>query len=100
MNADGSNGTQIAGNVSGNFAAVWSPDGTMIAFQSDQSGDNDIFVVNADGTGLRYLPRPGLDDLSPVWSPDGKQLLFISHTPNDPRSDLFLVNIDAFTPSQ
>ena len=52
------------------FQPAWSPDGTQIAFTSDRSGDWDIWVMNADGTGVRDLSRnpKGTDD-SPAWRP-------------------------------
>ena len=36
---------------------AWSPDGRRIAFMSNRDGTDDIFVVNADGSGLRNLTR-------------------------------------------
>src|SRR3989454_3709069 len=54
-NADGTGVTQLTHN---DFIAdddpVWSPDGKHIAFHSTRDGgDEDIFVMNADGTGVR-----------------------------------------------
>jgi Tol biopolymer transport system component len=57
-------------------AFSWSPDGRKLAFSAggrDYQGG--LFVINANGTGLRRLTR-GLDS-DPVWSPDGRQLLFV-----------------------
>ncbi|HIE03379.1 MAG TPA: hypothetical protein EYP61_01330, partial [Candidatus Latescibacteria bacterium] len=62
---------------------VWSPDGKKIAFVSDrystaQQGNDDIFVMNADGTRIvRLTEDPGYD-FAPQWSPDGKYILFTS----------------------
>jgi Tol biopolymer transport system component len=39
------------------------------------TGDIDIFVMNADGTGTRVLHQPG-DDYEPRWSPDGTRILY------------------------
>ena len=36
---------------------VWSPDGTMVAFTSDRDGDNEVYVIRADGSDLRQLTR-------------------------------------------
>ena len=58
----------------------WSPDGARIAFASFRSGGSDIYVVNADGSGLRNLmpsesPAVFFDD-APAWSPDGSRIAF------------------------
>jgi eukaryotic-like serine/threonine-protein kinase len=70
--------------------AEWSPDGSGIASNSAVSGLEQIYVVNADGSGQpRVLTdyRAGqthLDD----WSPDGQWLLFQRHD-RTPLTELF-----------
>jgi len=55
----------------------WSPDGTRIVYESNQTGDYRIWVMNADGSGPRRLTDdPGFADLNPAWSPDGTRILF------------------------
>ena len=49
----------------------WSPDGSRIVF-SDGTSFSTLYVVNADGTGLRPLATGYLPD----WSPDGSTILF------------------------
>jgi len=58
--------------------AVWSPDGRKIAFLSDLTGEEEIYLVDQDGGGAPErlttdgtMRRDGL-----VWSPDGKDLAF------------------------
>ena len=61
-----------------NLAPAASPDGRRIAFASDRDGDLEIYVMNADGGGLRPLTKdPGRDD-QPTWSPDGRWIAFTS----------------------
>lgn len=46
---------------------AWSPDGSMIAFASAQSGTPEIWVINADGTGLHQLTNAGMPTRYPIW---------------------------------
>ena len=56
---------------------AWSPDGRKLAFVSQREGNAEIYVMNADGSGLRNLIRTPSDDLDPSWSPDGRAIAFV-----------------------
>jgi tricorn protease len=58
--------------------AVWSPDGKWIAYDSDVSGENELYVRAQDGTGDPVQLTKGADTYyyNPVWSPDSKKLLW------------------------
>jgi Tol biopolymer transport system component len=61
------------------YWAVWSPDGTRIAFdRTGPSAFGDIWVMNADGSGQKRLTTSPGDDLGSAWSPDGEQIAFQS----------------------
>src|SRR6185295_14705278 len=49
-----------------------------IAFASDRDGDNDIFVMNADGTAPVNLTHHRGNDTYPAWSPDCRRIVFNS----------------------
>jgi Tol biopolymer transport system component len=53
---------------------AWSPDGSKIAFASRNNATFGIYVINADGSGLRRLTRETA--LDPAWSPDGSTIAF------------------------
>jgi eukaryotic-like serine/threonine-protein kinase len=55
-----------------------STDGKTFVFDSVEGSQEDLFLVRADGTGLRRLTDDGFKDRAPRWSPDGKQILFLS----------------------
>ena len=50
-----------------NYDPCWSPDGTRLVFVSDRSGADEVWVVNADGTGLQQLTDDGLTKRFPLW---------------------------------
>jgi Tol biopolymer transport system component len=54
-----------------------SPDGAWLAFTS-RGKQEDLCLVQADGSGLRRLTDDVYRDRQPVWSPDGQTLLFMS----------------------
>ncbi len=57
-----------------NWHGRWSPDGAHIAFLSQQSGWNEVWLVRPDGSGLRQLTHLGRDVADLDWSPDGTRL--------------------------
>jgi TolB protein len=65
----------IAGYSGLNTSAMVSPDGSRVAMVLSKSGSDNIWVCNADGTGLRRVTT-GVEDSSPTWSPDGHWICF------------------------
>lgn len=55
-----------------------SPDGQKIVFMSRREGNWEIYLVNADGSGLQRLTDDPAEDGLPAWSPDGKAIAFAS----------------------
>lgn len=54
----------------------WSPDGKSIAFITDRDGGDNLWVMNADGTGARAVSSEKENLVhTPWWSPDGQYLL-------------------------
>ena len=71
--------------------ARWSPDGKQIAFISDRTGEEEIYLIAQDGSGdLRQLTRGGQAmRYAPDWSPDGTHLAF-----SDKEGKLFVLEIE------
>ena len=66
-----------------------------IAFVSDRDGDDEIYVMNADGSGVVQLTDNGSVDRSPAWSPDGSRIVFASDRGNDEDIyDIYVMNAD------
>lgn len=57
----------------------WSPDGRKILFESNRTGNWDIYHMNSDGSGLKVLTRDTSDERQPDWHPDAKSILFESN---------------------
>ena len=56
----------------------WSPDGTRIAFKSNRGGSYNLYVMNADGSGVTRITSHAANDHDPSWLPDGRGLVFAS----------------------
>jgi Tol biopolymer transport system component len=72
---------------------VWSPDGSCIAFYSERdSGNQEIYVMRADGSvPTRITVHPAVD-YDPAWSPDGRQLAFVSQRDGD--YEIYVVDLE------
>jgi Tol biopolymer transport system component len=69
-----------------------SHDGQWLAFDSDRSGNSDIYKMHPDGTGLEQLTRDDADDFRPRWSADDKVISF--HTWRGGTRDVYAMNAD------
>lgn len=73
----------------------WARDGRLVfaAYREVREvGLEDLFVINADGSGLRKVPTPPeTREYQPDWSPDGRELLFCDYNRN---RRLFILTVD------
>jgi Tol biopolymer transport system component len=53
---------------------AWSPDGSRLAYVTEEGGQPQIFVARADGSGAVNLTNSDFLERNPTWSPDGQQL--------------------------
>jgi Tol biopolymer transport system component len=118
MDGDGSNQTNITNSATGDYDPAWSPDGTKIAFVSEpesrsfiewlsateedtkvrvfgwseQQGNTDIWVMDADGSNQIRLTETEAWDGHPAWSPDGTKIVFTSH--RDGVAQIYVMDAD------
>lgn len=69
------------------------PSADQIAFESDQTGNWDIYLLDTRVYVLRNLTQHPADDFAPSWSPDGSELLFYSDYNGDGRAELHILNM-------
>ncbi len=67
-------------------------EGPAIAFHADPDGNDDFYLIGADGSGLRPLTRMAETVAFPYWSPDGSKIAYLCCTGHD--SNLWVMNAD------
>lgn len=77
---------------------VWSPDGNWLAFESDMTGNWDIWLIHRDGTGLKQITHESSNERFASWSPDGTRLAFASDRSGN--WDIWSLNVNGTGPRQ
>ncbi len=76
-------------------SAKWSPDRERIVFEAiddEESGESNIFVINANGEGLIQLTNKQGYNSYPDWSPDGTKIAFQSD--RDGNEEIYIMDSD------
>jgi Tol biopolymer transport system component len=97
---------------------TWSPDGTRISFSSSRDRNFDIYVMNADGSGVKRLTYTEWAEAEPAWSPDGRSIAYTANLrtmsvvcgfmstgrPGEPTDDVmtsvYVMNADGTNPTK
>jgi serine/threonine-protein kinase len=69
-----------------------SPDGRWLVYDSNVSGNQEIFKIPLGGGDAEQLTRNGFDDFHPAWSADGSEIVFYSL--QNGNRDIFAMNAD------
>src|ERR1039458_9902162 len=72
--------------------STWSPDGKTVAFVSNLSGRNNLWLVPSEGGWPMQLTVSNERQTSPTWAPDGKWIAYMSDYDGDEQWDIFLVS--------
>ncbi len=81
------NGSTLAVTFNVNCVAA-----RQLAFVSQADGNNEMYVVKTNGTGLTRLTNNTAVDIDPAWAADGSKLAFASN--RDGNSDIYIMNSD------
>ena len=71
---------------------------TKIAFISTRDGNQEIYVMDVDGTGLVRLTKHPAIDSYPAWSPDGTKIAFTSNRRNGSTYEIYIMDADGKAP--
>jgi Tol biopolymer transport system component len=102
VDSDGSNRRRITPPGPCLIRPDWSPDNTKITLFAHfcNPQNEDIAVMNADGTNIQYLTHNGHDyynsphDRNPAWSPQGDFIVFERDSPDFSSSAIYLIRPD------
>jgi Tol biopolymer transport system component len=93
--------TQITSGFGDNYSEMfgmwWTPDGRLL-YGSHASGNPDVWVMNADGSGQKQLTVDARTDFSPVASADGRYIVFVSN--RNAGLHIWRMNADGSNPVQ
>ncbi len=116
MDIDGSNVKQITHDLGYDGGAFFSPDGSQLIFRASrpqtpediasyksllaeglvQPTNMELYICNADGTGIRQLTHLGKANWAPFFHPSGKKVIFSSNhaAPRGYQFNLYMINTD------
>ena len=69
---------------------------TPIAFVSGATGNDEIYTIKSNGSGVTRLTSNGTRDAEPAWSPDGSRIAFRAE--RDGNAEIYVMNADGSSP--
>jgi TolB protein len=67
-----------------NYHVQPSPDGRLIAFDSDRDGERGVYVARRDGSNVQRISGPGYAAV-PTWAPDGRRITYVRAESDNPK---------------
>jgi Tol biopolymer transport system component len=97
INTDGTGMVRLTTDPGVDRYAAYSPDGSKVAFNSNRSGIEQVWLMNADGTDQRQLTiDPATKGQLPDWSPDGTRIAYESLATSG--GDIYVMDADGSDP--
>jgi dipeptidyl aminopeptidase/acylaminoacyl peptidase len=98
MDADGGN-VRLVPDTHGAAESSWSPDGRRLAVtrtivDDDRNLFDDVYIVNADGSGSRRLTTTGTAAGRPAWSPAGDRIAYTDRDVTSGDLDIYVLSAD------
>ncbi len=102
MDSAGGEATRITQGMAFDSQPAWSPDGAHIAFLSDRSGAENVWIMRADGSDARQLTdNDGPNEfVSPAWSADGTALFVSLYRSDRNAIELWQYDVEDGTPEE
>ncbi|MCA9311445.1 MAG: PD40 domain-containing protein, partial [Phycisphaerales bacterium] len=83
VDARGGHAMRLTSNPATELRSAWSPDGSLIAFESDRTGAVNLYTMRPDGRDIRAVTETDLDCSLSGFSGDGRALLFSASREGD-----------------
>jgi tricorn protease len=92
MPASGGAGRRVTSGAATHEWPRWRPDGKAIAYQSDEGGDSNVYLLDLESGDTSRLTKHKANDFFHAWSPDGTKLVFSSERSGN--RDIWLLEIE------
>ena len=97
-NADGTGGAPVTDQGAADGNPEWSPDDTLIVFDSRRDGDFELYTQPVHGGATTQLTSNDVDDNDPSWSPIANRIAFVSRRGG--ARDIWTMDPDGGDPTQ
>jgi Tol biopolymer transport system component len=91
-------GVLLASAWAGSAEAALSGQNGKLVFASSKDGDEEIYSIGPDGSGLSQLTDNAVIDVAPRWSPDGQKIAFASNRDGD--YEIYVMGADGSNPTR